>query len=227
MQTATRLLIMKTTNIVLADDHHIVRQGVKALLESEPGFVVVGEASDGLKAVEITTRLKPHVLVVDLMMPSLNGIEVTRQVTKACPKTRVIMLSMYMNEPYVIEALRNGAFGYVLKESNISDLIRAVHEVNAGRHYLGPPLSERAMEAYLEKTENAPLDLYDTLTTREREVLHLVIEGSSSADIATKLFISPRTAETHRASFMRKLGIRNQTELIKYALKKGIIRDEE
>lgn len=218
---------MGTTNIVLADDHHIVRQGFKVLLQNEPGFEVVGEASDGLKAVEVTERLKPHVLVVDLMMPSLNGIEVTRQVTKSCPKTRVVVLSMYMNEPYVIEALRNGAFGYVLKESNISDLIHAIHEVSAGRHYLGPPLSERAMEAYLEKTQNVSLDLYDTLTTREREVLHLVIEGCSSADIAAKLFISPRTAETHRASFMRKLGIRNQTELIKYALKKGIIRDGE
>lgn len=217
---------MGITNIVLADDHQIVRQGVKALLESEPGFLVVGEASDGLKAVEITARLKPHVLVVDLMMPNLNGLEVTREVAKACPKTRVIVLSMYMHEPYVVEALRNGALGYVLKESNISDLIRAVQEVSAGRHYLGPPLSERAMEAYLEKTQNAPLDLYETLTTREREVLYLAIEGCSSADIAAKLFISPRTAETHRASFLRKLGIRTQTELIKYALKKGIIRQE-
>lgn len=217
---------METINIVLADDHHIVRQGVKALLESEPNLVVVGEAADGLKAVEITLRLKPDVLVVDLMMPGLNGLEVTRQVTKACTRTRVVVLSMYMNEPYVIEALQNGAFGYVLKESNISDLIRAVHEVSCGRHYLSPPLSERAMEAYLEKTQNAPLDLYDTLTTREREVMHLVIEGCNSAEIASRLFISPRTAETHRASLMRKLGIRNQTELIKYALKKGLIPPE-
>lgn len=218
---------MRTTNIVLADDHQIVRQGVKALLESEPGFVVVGEASDGLRAVEVTVRLKPHVLVVDLMMPNLNGLEVTREVTRACARTKVIVLSMYLNEPYVVEALRNGAFGYVLKESNIADLIRAVHEVNAGRHYLGPPLSERAMEAYMEKTQDVSLDLYETLTTREREVLHLAIEGCSSADIASKLYISPRTAETHRASFMRKLGIRNQTELIKYALKKGIIPQED
>ncbi len=218
---------MNEVTIILADDHHIVRQGVKALLESEPGFSVVGEASDGLKAVELATKLKPRVLVVDLMMPGLNGLEVTRQVTKACPNTKVVVLSMYMNEPYVIEALRNGAFGYVLKESNISDLIHAVHEVSKGRHYLGPPLSERAMEAYLEKTRDTSLDLYETLSTREREVLHLAIEGYSNAEIAARLFISPRTAETHRANMMRKLSLHTQTDLIKYALKKGIIPKED
>lgn len=217
---------MNTVTIVLADDHHIVRQGVKALLESEQSFSIVGEASDGLKAVEIATRLRPNVLVVDLMMPGLNGLEVTRQVTKACPNTKVIILSMYMNEPYVMEALRNGAYGYVLKESNIADLIHAVHEVSKGRHYLGPPLSERAMEAYLEKTRDSSLDPYETLSTREREVLHLATEGYSNAEIAAKLFISPRTAETHRANMMRKLSLHTQTDLIKYALKKGIIPKE-
>ncbi len=218
---------MTTVTIILADDHHIVRQGVKALLGSEPGFTVIGEASDGLKAVELTTRLKPGVLVVDLMMPGLNGLEVTRQVTKVSPNTKVIILSMYMNEPYVMEALRNGAYGYVLKESNITDLIHAVHEVASGRHYLGPPLSERAMEAYLEKTRDTSLDPYETLSTREREVLHLTTEGFSNAEIASKLFISPRTAETHRANMMRKLSLRTQTDLIKYALKKGIIPKED
>lgn len=217
---------MSTVTIVLADDHHIVRQGVKALLESEPDFSVVGEASDGLKAVELTARLKPRVLVADLMMPGLNGLEVTRQVAKVSSGTKVIILSMYMNEPYVMEALRNGAYGYVLKESNITDLIYAVHEVSRGRHYLGPPLSERAMEAYLEKTRDAALDPYETLSTREREVLHLATEGYSNAEVAAKLFISPRTAETHRANMMRKLSLHTQTDLIKYALKKGIIPEE-
>lgn len=168
---------MGTTNIVIADDHHIVRQGIKVLLENEPGFVVVGEASDGQKAVEITLRLKPNILVVDVLMPSLSGLEVTRRVTKACPKIRVIVLTSYEDEPYVIEALRSGAYAYVLKKSSITDLICAVHEVNAGRHYLGPPLSEPAIEAYLEKTRNLSLDSYDTLTMREREVLHLAIDG--------------------------------------------------
>ena len=218
---------MTKVNIVLADDHHIVRQGVKALLENEPGFIIIGEAGDGLKAVDIATRLKPDILVVDLMMPGLNGLEVTRQVAKLAPGTKVIVLSMYMNEPYVIEALQNGAYGYVLKESNIGDLIHAIHEVKAGRHYLSPPLSERAMEAYLDKTKNASLDLYETLSTREREVLHLATEGHSNAEIAEKLFISPRTAETHRANMMRKLSLHTQTDLIKYALRKGIIPKEE
>jgi two-component system response regulator NreC len=217
---------MSIINIVLADDHHIVRQGVKALLESQPDFAVIGEASDGLKAVDLVVRLKPQVLVADLMMPGLNGIEVVRQITKLSRATKVIILSMYMNEPYVIEAFRNGAYGYVLKESNISDLIHAIHEVNKGHHYLSPPLSERAIEAYLEKTTDTSLDVYDTLSTREREVLHLVVEGCSNAQIAGKLFISPRTAETHRANMMRKLSLRTQTDLIKYALKKGIIPKE-
>ncbi|MCX5813324.1 MAG: response regulator transcription factor [Proteobacteria bacterium] len=218
---------MSIISIILADDHHIVRQGVKALLENDADFSVIGEASDGLKAVDLTVRLKPNVLVVDLMMPGLNGLEVTRQVSKLSPKTKILVLSMYMNEPYVIEALRNGAYGYVLKESNISDLVHAIREVMAGRHYLSPPLSERAIGTYLEQTKDTVLDPYNTLSTREREVLHLAIEGYSNADIAAKLFISSRTAETHRANMMRKLSLHTQTDLIKYALKKGMLPTED
>lgn len=214
---------MSAIEIVLADDHRIVRQGVKALFENEPDFSIVGEAGDGLTAVEITVQLKPHVLVVDLMMPNLNGLEVIRQVAKLSAKTKAIMLSMYMNEPYVLEALRNGAYGYVLKESDMSDLIHAIREASAGRRYLGHPLSERAMEAYLEKTADTYLDLYDMLTTREREVFQLAVDGRTNSEIAARLFISPRTAELHRANMMRKLCIHTQTDLIKYALKKGLI----
>ncbi len=214
---------MSAIEIVLADDHRIVRQGVKALLENEPDFSIVGEAGDGLRAVEITAQLRPHILVVDLMMPSLNGLEVIRQVAKLSAKTKAIMLSMYMNEPYVLEALRNGAYGYVLKESDMSDLIHAIREASAGRRYLGHPLSERAMEAYLEKTADTYLDLYDMLTTREREVFQLAVDGRTNSEIAARLFISPRTAELHRANMMRKLCIHTQTDLIKYALKKGLI----
>jgi two-component system, NarL family, response regulator NreC len=218
---------MSAIRIVLADDHQIVRQGVKVLLENESDFEVVGEAGDGTTALAITGKLNPDILVADLMMPGLNGLEVTRRVGRASPDTKVIILSMYMNEPYVIEALRNGAYGYVLKESNIADLARAIREVSAGRHYLSPPLSERAIEAYLEKTRGASLDLYDTLTTREKEVLQLAVEGRGNAEIATRLYISVRTAETHRGNLMRKLGLHTQTDLIKYALKKGILRTEE
>jgi len=220
-------MVKDDITIVLADDHHIVRQGVKALLDSEPGFSVVGEASDGLKAVSLVSSLKPRILIADLMMPGLNGLEVTRQTGKASPHTRVIILSMYLNEPYVIEALQNGAFGYVLKECNVSDLIHAIREVAGGRHYLSPPLSERAIEAYLEKTRDSNLDPYDTLTSREKEVLQLAVEGLSNPDIAVRLFISPRTAETHRANMMRKLGLHTQTDLIKYALKKGLLPTED
>jgi len=220
-------MVKDDITIVLADDHHIVRQGVKALLDSEPGFSVVGEASDGLKAVNLVSSLKPRILIADLMMPGLNGLEVTRQAGKVSPNTRVIILSMYLNEPYVIEALQNGAFGYVLKECNVSDLIHAIWEVANGRHYLSPPLSERAIEVYLEKTQDSNLDPYDTLTSREKEVLQLAVEGLSNPDIAVRLFISPRTAETHRANMMRKLHLHTQTDLIKYALKKGLIPTED
>lgn len=218
---------MKRITIVLADDHHIVRQGVKALLENEKDFQVVGEASDGITVLTITGRLKPDILVLDLMMPGLNGLEVARRVLKVSPTTKTIILSMYMNEPYVIEALRNGAYGYILKESNITDLIRAIREVAAGRHYLSPPLSERAIEAYLEKTKGASLDLYDTLTTREKEVFQLAVEGYGNAEIASRLFISTRTAETHKANMMRKLSLHTQTDLIKYAVKRGMLPTEE
>jgi len=211
------------TDILLAEDHHIVRQGLRALLESDPHFRLVGEAGDGIEAVRLTERLKPDVLITDVMMPGLNGLEVTRQVTKSVPKTRVIILSMYANDAYVLEALKNGASGYVLKDSQASDLIQAMREVAAGRRYLSPPLSERALDLYAKKIEDVPEDPYEMLTTREREVLQMVAEGRTSTEIADRLFISPRTAEGHRANVMRKLGLQNQADLIRFALKRGIL----
>jgi DNA-binding NarL/FixJ family response regulator len=214
---------MRTTTIMLADDHHVVRQGLRSLLEAEPDFSVVGETGDGLEAAQLVERLQPDVLVLDLMMPGLNGLEVTRQVSQRSPRTRVVILSMHPNEAYVLEALRAGAAAYVLKESTSAELVRAVREAVAGRRYLSPPLSERAIEAYVQKAESAALDPYETLTTREREVLHLVAEGHTNAEIAERLFISRRTVETHRANMMRKLGLRTQTDLISYALRRGIL----
>lgn len=210
-------------NILLADDHNIVRQGLRALLQSEPHFRLIGEASDGIEAVRLAERLKPDVLITDVMMPGLNGLEVTRQVTKMLPRTRVIILSMYTNDAYVLEALKNGALGYVLKDSQAADLIQAVKEVLAGNRYLSPPLSERALELYLRKVESVPEDPYELLTSREREVLQLVAEGRTSAEIAGRLFISPRTAEGHRANLMRKLGLQTNADLIRLALKRGIL----
>jgi len=215
------------TTIVLADDHHVVRQGLRALLEAEPDFQVIGEAGDGLEALQQVEQLRPNVLVLDLMMPGLNGLEVTRQISKHAYQTRVVILSMYANEAYVLEALGNGASAYVMKDSSSADLVLAVREVALGRRYLSPPLSDRAIEVYQAKAKAATLDKYDTLTTREREVLQLTAEGHTSAEIATRLGISSRTAETHRSNLMHKLDLHTQADLIRYALRRGIIPMEQ
>jgi DNA-binding NarL/FixJ family response regulator len=214
------------TTIVLADDHAVVRQGLRALLEAEPDFAIVGEAADGLGVADLVERLKADLLVLDLMLPGLNGLEVTRQVQQRSPQTRVVVLSMYANEAYVLEALRNGAAAYVLKEASAADLVHAIHEVMAGRRYLSPPLSESAIELYVQKAKAAPKDPYEALTTREREVLQLAAEGQSNPEIADRLGISVRTVETHRANLMHKLDLRSQTELVRYALKRGILPPE-
>ena len=213
-------------SILLADDHQVVRQGLRALLEAEPDFRVVGEAADGLEATRLVERLHPDVAVVDLIMPGLGGLEVTRQITTRVPETRVVVLSMHANEAYVLEALRNGAAAYVLKDSSAAELVEAVRAVVAGRHYLSAPLSERAIDTYRQGAKKATLDIYETLTMREREVLHLAAEGHSGPEIASRLSISPRTVETHRANLMRKLGLQTQTDLVRYALRRGILSIE-
>lgn len=214
---------MQKTTIALADDHQIVRQGLRVLLEAEPDFSVVGEAGDGLAAILLVDSLRPNILLLDLMMPGLNGQEVIRTVRKRQPKTRIVVLSMHSSEPYVIEALKNGAAGYVLKDASSADLIRAVREVVAGRRYLSAPLSERAIEAYQEKARASAADRYDMLTTREREVLQLAAEGHTNSGIAKRLGIGPRTAETHRTNLMHKLDLHSQTDLIKFAIERRII----
>lgn len=215
---------MSAITILLAEDHTLVRQGFRALMAAEKDFTIVGETGDGLEALRLVEHLNPRVLVLDLMLPGLNGLEVTRQLTKRESPTKVVILSMHANEAYVLAALRNGAAAYVLKDSSASDLVRAVREVLGGRRYLSPPLSEPAMAMYLEKAKTSNnLDIYETLTSREREVLQLAAEGHTTSEIATRLFISPRTVETHRANFMHKLALRTQTDLIRYALQRGIL----
>jgi DNA-binding NarL/FixJ family response regulator len=167
--------------------------------------------------------VKPQVLVLDLMMPVMSGRDVIGQVVQRFPSTRVVVLSMHASEAYVLDALRSGALAYVLKESSAQDLVAAVRAAAAGRRYLGSGLSEHAIAAYVERTKGAPLDPYDTLTPREREVLRLTAEGESSAAIAARLAISPRTVETHRANLMRKLGLRAHGDVIRYALKRKIV----
>lgn len=211
------------TTVVLVDDHNVVRQGIKALLEAEPDIKVTGEAGMGVDAAQLVQQLKPDVLIVDLMLSDMSGLGVLRQARKKSPKTASIILSMYGNDCYVVEALQAGAKAYVLKDSSPQELLRAVREVAAGHRYLAPPLSDRAIEAYLVRSEESKLDPYDMLSTREREVLHLSAQGLTSAGAAKKLCISPRTVEVHRARVMQKLGLHNRTELIHYAIRRGIL----
>jgi len=214
---------LDVASIVIADDHPVVRQGLQSLLSQEPGFRIIGEASNGLQTIEMVKRLKPAVLILDLMMSDINGIEVTRRVRKYSPQTHILILSMYSNEAYVLETLRNGAEGYVLKDSPGNILLHAIHEVLAGRRYLSPPLSERAMDIYIQAIKPSDLDPYEMLTTRERDVFNMAAAGYSNAEIAKQLSISIRTVESHRANFMRKIGLHNQTELVRYALQRGIL----
>ena len=214
-------------SIVLADDHQVVRDGLRALLSAEPDFQLIGEASDGLEAVQTVQDLVPDILVVDLMMPRLNGLEVVRQITHHKLRTRCLVLSMHSNESYVVEALRNGALGYVLKSSPGVELVKAIREVSAGRRYLSPPLSDKAVSLYASQLKEAGGDPYETLTKREREVFQLSAEGLSSAEVAKRLSLSHRTVEAHRANLMRKLRIRTRTDLIRYAIRRGLIPLED
>ena len=214
-------------SIILADDHPVVRRGMQALLESEQDFSIVGVASDGLEAVELTERLKPDVLVLDLMMPGLSGLEALRILRERSPRTRIVILSMYSSSAFVAQALQNGAVGYVLKECTEENLVRAVREAAAGRRFLSPPVTEIAIDAYIEQSKTGPFDPHETLTPRQREVLQLAAEGKTNAEIAARLNISQRTVENHRATLMQRLGLQNQTELIRHAMRHGLIRLDE
>lgn len=216
-----------TVTVLLADDHPIVRQGLRHLFTEEPEIQIVGEASDGLQAVQLAEKLKPNVLILDIMMPDLNGLEVLRQVRERSPGTSSIVLSMQSADVYVVEALKAGALGYVLKETGPSEMLNALQQVLHGQRYLSPRISERLIDVLIQTVEKAPADPYQTLTNREREVLQMAAEGLSSSEIGKRLSISPRTAELHRGRMMNKLGLRNQTELIRYALKRGILPLED
>jgi len=208
--------------ILLVDDHPIVRQGLRQILESDAAFTVVGEAADGLAALEAVADLRPDVVILDLAIPNINGIEVARRIAKERKTIRMLILSMHNSEAYVLEALRAGILGYVLKETATKDLVHAVKEVAAGRRYLSPPLSEQSLRQFAERISSSSLDPYDTLTDREREILHLLAEGFGRAQIAERLNISARTFDTHRTNLMRKLDLDTPAELIKSALSRRI-----
>jgi two-component system response regulator NreC len=214
-------------SIILADDHPVVRRGMQALLESEPDFSIAGVAADGLETVRLAERLKPDVLVLDLMMPGLSGLEALRILRERSPRTRIVILSMYSSSAFVAQALQNGAIGYVLKGCTEENLVRAVREAAAGRRYLSPPVTEIAIDAYIEQSKTGLFDPHDTLAPRQREVLQMAAEGKTSGEIAERLHISPRTVENHRATIMKKLGLQNQTDLIRHAIRHGLISPEE
>ena len=199
---------------------------MRSLLDAQPDLRVVGEAADGVETSKIVERLRPDVLVADMMMGGMNGIEVTRQAKRLSPKTHVVILSMHGDETYVMEALRAGAKAYVLKDSLTEDLLRAIREAALGRRYLSPSLSEHVIDGYLEKSDTAVLKPHERLTIREREVLHLLATGHNNAEIAAKLCISRRTVENHRASMMRRLGLRGSVQLLRYAMEQGIAAPE-
>ena len=216
-----------TISIILADDHPVVRRGMEALLESEPDFSIVGVAADGLETVRLADRLKPDVVVLDLMMPGLSGLEALRILRDRSPRTRIVILSMYSSSAFVAQALQNGAIGYVLKGCTEENLIHAVREAAMGRRFLSPPVTEIAINAYVEQSRGGLFDPHDTLTPQQREVLQMAAEGKTASEIAERLNISPRTVENHRASIMKKLGLQNQIDLIRHALRHGLIPPEQ
>jgi DNA-binding NarL/FixJ family response regulator len=218
---------MQKLTIVLADDHHVVRQGLRTLLEGALDCSVVGEAADGRTAIEIVRRWLPTVLVIDMVLPHLNGLDVIRHVQQIAPQTRIVVLSMHADESYVREALRAGAIAYVLKESHADEFVQAVRQAAAGKRYLSPPLTERALDAYIAQSAETLFDLAETLTGREREVLVMAAQGSTTTEIAARLSLSGRTVEAYRARMMRKLGLRSQLDLIRYALRQGLIALED
>ena len=209
------------TTIVLADDHHVMRQGLRSLLKAEPDFQVVGEAGDGEETVRIVESLHPDVLVLDMVMPGLHGVLITQRLRLTVPATAVVVLSMFGTEGYVHKAMRAGAKAYVLKQATADELAFAIREVVAGRRYLSRSLSERAIDAYVQETLSSDLDPFLALTSREREVMRMVAEGSTSKQIAMRLIISSRTVEFHRANIMRKLKLHNQQELLRYYFHTG------
>jgi len=207
--------------VFLVDDHTIVRDGLRYLLEAQKNIRVVGEASDGREAIRKVRRLRPDIVIMDILMAGLNGIEAAGQICRECPATRVIMLSMQSSSESIVRALKAGASGYLLKESAGRELVNAIHEVHAGRRYLSPKVSEQVIGACLNRAEEMR-DPLASLSRREREVLQLVVEGRTSAEIADTLFLSVKTVETYRSRLMQKLGIRDIPALIKFAIQHGL-----
>jgi two-component system response regulator NreC len=210
--------------ILLADDHTIVRQGIRRILEEHADWRVVGEAADGREAVRLTLELRPEVAILDIGMAQLNGIEATRQITRRAPGVRVLMLSMYADEAYITQAVEAGAIGYLLKDSADAELVRAVTGAIQNRAFFSPKVATVLLDEYRKSLARRGItDRYESLSEREREVFQLVAEGHSNKSIATILGVSPATIETHRAHIMEKLDLHSVAEIVLYAVRRGVI----
>ena len=209
-------------SVLLAEDHPVVREGLRAMLEAEGDFQVVGQTGNSSDVGGMVEELHPDVLVLDLIMPGIGGLNALRELARRRLPTRVVVLSMYANEAYVLEALQNGAGAYVLKQSEAAELVRGIREVAKGRRYLSPPLSQRAVEAYAKRAKGTIATEEAELTAREKEVLMLVGQGFTSAQIGERLFISVRTVESHRSNLTKKLGLHSQAEMVRTALRREL-----
>ncbi len=212
--------------VLLVDDHTILRAGLRMMIDAQPDIEVVGEASDGRQALVEAQRLQPDVVLMDITMPEMNGIEATRQIKRALDSTRVLILTMHENEEYLFQVLRAGASGYILKEAAGAELISAIRIVFAGRFYMSPSAQSMMVGDYLQRVRSGEeRDSYSALTEREREILKLVAEGHTNNQIAERLFISPKTVDTHRTHIMDKLNLHSRAELVKYAMRRGLLED--
>lgn len=216
---------MKKIRILLADDHAIVRAGLRLLLESQPDMEVVGEAADGRETIWRVRELRPDVVVMDITMPDLNGLEATRRIKEENPHAQILALTMHEDERYFFQMVHAGASGYVVKGAPPTDLLAAIRSVHQGQAYLYPSLAKKLLEEYLSRAKEEK-EAYDDLTDREREVLRLIAEGRTSKEIAEHLYLSVHTVERHRQNIMGKLRLHNRAELIKYAIRKGLIELE-